>query len=167
MSHTESQSTANNSSHTLPLAHETGFQRFLQETESQLFKEVDELFQAGGVAMPAKVFSDLLSELTEHLGISLTEFYRNQTIESKNLQANIEMLLAVEDAKRLHIEELKRQELVVKKLKQQKESELKESISYLEEEKQEVYEKVRDMYDRKDEAREKFLNMHEYTQQKE
>jgi Plasmid recombination enzyme. len=44
---------------------------------------------------------------------------------------------------------------------------LKESIGYLEEEKQEVYEKVRDMYDRKDEAREKFLNMHEYTQQKE
>ena len=44
---------------------------------------------------------------------------------------------------------------------------LKESIGYLEEEKQEVYEKVRDMYDRKDEAREKFLNMHEYAQQKE
>lgn len=44
---------------------------------------------------------------------------------------------------------------------------LKESIGYLEEEKQEVYDKVRDMYDRKDEAREKFLNMHEYTQQKE
>jgi archaellum component FlaC len=44
---------------------------------------------------------------------------------------------------------------------------LKESICYLEEEKQKVYEKVRDMYDRKDEAREKFLNMHEYTQQKE
>jgi hypothetical protein len=43
---------------------------------------------------------------------------------------------------------------------------LKESIGYLEEEKQEVYEKVRDMYDRKDEAREKFLNMHEYVQQK-
>lgn len=44
---------------------------------------------------------------------------------------------------------------------------LKESIGYLEEEKQGVYEKVRDMYDRKDEVREKFLNMHEYTQQKE
>lgn len=44
---------------------------------------------------------------------------------------------------------------------------LKESIGYLEEEKQEVYEKVRDMYDRKDEAQEKFLNMHEYTRQKE
>ena len=44
---------------------------------------------------------------------------------------------------------------------------LKESIGYLEEEKQEVYGKVRDKYDRKDEAREKFLNLHEYTQQKE
>ncbi|MCC8088905.1 MAG: plasmid recombination protein [Rikenellaceae bacterium] len=44
---------------------------------------------------------------------------------------------------------------------------LKESIGYLEEEKQEVYEKVRDMYDRKDEVQEKFLNMHEYTRQKE
>ncbi len=44
---------------------------------------------------------------------------------------------------------------------------LKENIEYLQEEKQEVYEKVRDMYDRKDDAREKFLNMHEYTQQKE
>lgn len=99
--------------------------------------------------------------------ITLTEFYRNQAIESKNLQTNIETLLAVEDAKRLHIEELKRQELEVEKLKQQKELELKESIGYLEEEKQEVYEKVRDMYDRKDKAREKFLNMYEYTQQKE
>lgn len=44
---------------------------------------------------------------------------------------------------------------------------LKENIEYLQEEKQEVYEKVRDIYDRKDEAREKFLNMYEYTQQKE
>ncbi|MCC8197172.1 MAG: hypothetical protein LIP06_00960 [Tannerellaceae bacterium] len=44
---------------------------------------------------------------------------------------------------------------------------MKENIEYLQEEKQEVYEKVRDMYDRKDKAREKFLNMHEYTQQKE
>lgn len=44
---------------------------------------------------------------------------------------------------------------------------LKESIGYLEEQKQEVYDKVRDMYDRKDEAREKFLNMHGYVQQKE
>jgi hypothetical protein len=99
--------------------------------------------------------------------ISLTEFYRDQTIQSKSLQTNIGLLLAVEDTKRLHIEELKRQELEVEKLKQQKESELKKSIGYLEEEKQEVYEKVRDMYDRKDEARERFLNMHEYTQQKE
>lgn len=44
---------------------------------------------------------------------------------------------------------------------------LKENIEYLEEEKQEVYEKVRDLYDCKDEAREKFLDMHEYTRQKE
>jgi len=44
---------------------------------------------------------------------------------------------------------------------------LKENIEYLQEKKQEVYEKVRDIYDRKDEAREKFLNMYEYTQQKE
>jgi len=44
---------------------------------------------------------------------------------------------------------------------------LKENIEYLQEEKREVYEKVRDLYDRKDEAREKFLNMHEYTRQKE
>jgi len=99
--------------------------------------------------------------------ITLTEFYRNQMMESKNLQTNIELLLAVEDAKRLSIEELKRQEQEAEKLKQQKEAELKEIIGYLEEEKQEVYEKVRDMYDRKDEAREKFLNMHEYTQLKE
>lgn len=48
-----------------------------------------------------------------------------------------------------------------------KNEDLKESIGYLEEEKQEVYDKVRDMYDRKDEAREKFLGMHEYNKQKE
>ncbi len=48
-----------------------------------------------------------------------------------------------------------------------KNQDLKEDIGYLEEQKQEVYDKVRDMYDRKDEAREKFLNLHEYTQQKE
>ncbi|MDR0431665.1 MAG: plasmid recombination protein [Tannerellaceae bacterium] len=47
--------------------------------------------------------------------ITLTEFYRSQAIESRDLQTNIEMLLAVEDAKRLSIEELQRQ----------KESELK------------------------------------------
>jgi hypothetical protein len=99
--------------------------------------------------------------------ISLTEFYRNQAVESQNLQTNIGVLLAMEDAKRLSIEELKRQELEVEKLKHQKETELKESIGSLEEERKEVYEKVRDMYDRKDEAREKFLNIHEYTQQKE
>lgn len=45
--------------------------------------------------------------------------------------------------------------------------ELKEDIEYLQDQKQEVYDSVRDLYDRKDEAREKFLNMHEYTRQKE
>ncbi|MDH6356354.1 MobV family relaxase [Parabacteroides sp. PF5-9] len=45
--------------------------------------------------------------------------------------------------------------------------ELKETIEYKEEQKQEVNADIRDLYDRKDEAREKFLNMHEYTQQKE
>jgi hypothetical protein len=66
--------------------------------------------------------------------ISLTEFYRNQAVESKNLQTNIELLLAVEDTKRLNIEELKRQEQEAKQksakaeeLQQQKESELKKT----------------------------------------
>jgi Chromosome segregation ATPases len=66
--------------------------------------------------------------------ISLTEFYRNQAVESKNLQTNIELLLAVEDAKRLNIEELKRQEQEAKQksakaeeLQQQKESKLKKT----------------------------------------
>lgn len=45
--------------------------------------------------------------------------------------------------------------------------ELKETIEYKEEQKQEVNADIRDLYDRKDEAREKFLNMHEYVQQKE
>ncbi|WP_321332549.1 MobV family relaxase [uncultured Bacteroides sp.] len=106
--------------------------------------------------------------------ISTSEFYRNQKEESNNLQINIGLLLAQEEAKRNSIEQLRRQEQEAKQnyervenLKQQKESELKESISSLEKERQEVYEKVRDMYDRKDEAKEKFLNMHEYTQQKE
>lgn len=44
---------------------------------------------------------------------------------------------------------------------------LKEDIEYLQDQKQEVYDSIRDLYDRKDKAREKFLNMHEYTQQKE
>lgn len=64
--------------------------------------------------------------------ITLTEFYRNQAVECKNLQENIGLLLAVEDAKRLSIEELKRQEQEAKQqstqaeiLKQQKETELK------------------------------------------
>jgi Small-conductance mechanosensitive channel len=66
--------------------------------------------------------------------ITLTEFYRNQMVESKNLQTNIELLLAVEDAKRQGIEELKAKEQEAKQrfsqaeeLKQQKESELKET----------------------------------------
>jgi|AGTN01.3.fsa_nt_gi Plasmid recombination enzyme. len=66
--------------------------------------------------------------------ITLTEFYRNQAVECKNLQENIGLLLAVEYAKRLSIEELRRQEQEVKQqstqaeiLKQQKETELKKT----------------------------------------
>jgi hypothetical protein len=66
--------------------------------------------------------------------ITLTEFYRNQAIESQNLQTNIGMLLAVEDAKRQSIEELKQQEQEAQlkfrqaeEQKQQKESELKKT----------------------------------------
>lgn len=66
--------------------------------------------------------------------ISLTEFYRNQAVESRNLQTNIEMLLAMEDAKRLSIEDLKQKEQEAKlksvqaeEQKQQKESELKKT----------------------------------------
>jgi len=99
--------------------------------------------------------------------ITTSEFYRNQKVESNNLQENIGLLLAIEDAKRLSIEELRLREIEAERLKSQKEAELKEHIKYLEDEKQDVYEKVRDMYDRKDEAREKFLNLHEHTQQKE
>lgn len=99
--------------------------------------------------------------------ITTSEFYRNQKVESINLQENIGLLLAIEDAKRLSIEELRQQEKEAERLKSQKEAELKEDIKYLENEKQDVYEKVRDMYDRKDEAREKFLNLHEHTQHKE
>lgn len=99
--------------------------------------------------------------------ITTSEFYRNQKVESNNLQENIGLLLAIEDAKRLNIEEFRRQEIEAERLKIQKESELKEHIKFLEDEKQDVYEKVRDMYDRKDEAREKFLYLHEHTQQKE
>ncbi len=64
--------------------------------------------------------------------ITLTEFYRNQAVESQSLQTNIELLLAVENAKRLSIEELKQKEQEAKqksqqaeKQQQQKESELK------------------------------------------
>lgn len=66
--------------------------------------------------------------------ITLTEHYRNQTIESNNLQINIEQLLAVEEAKRQRIEELKQKEQEAKlksiqaeEQKQQKESELKKT----------------------------------------
>ena len=66
--------------------------------------------------------------------ITLTEHYRNQTIESKNLQINIEQLLAEEEAKRQRIEELKQQEQEAKlksvqaeEKKQQKESESKKT----------------------------------------
>lgn len=66
--------------------------------------------------------------------ITLTEFYRNQAVESQNLQTNIGGLLAVEEAKRQSIEELKRQEQEAKlksrqaeEEKQQKESELKKT----------------------------------------
>ncbi|MDR1089534.1 MAG: plasmid recombination protein [Prevotella sp.] len=66
--------------------------------------------------------------------ITLTEFYRNQAIESQNLQTNIRELLAVEEAKRQSIEELKRQEQEAKlksrqaeEQKLQKESELKKT----------------------------------------
>lgn len=99
--------------------------------------------------------------------ITTSEFYRNQKVKSNNLQENIGLLLAIEDAKRLSIEELIQQEKEAERLKNQKEAELKEDIKHLENEKQDVYEKVRDMYDRKDEAREKFLNLHEHTQHKE
>ena len=64
--------------------------------------------------------------------VTLTEFYRNQAIESENLQTNIELLLAVENLKRTTIEELKQKEQDAKlkseqaeKQQRQKESELK------------------------------------------
>ena len=60
--------TTKNSSVSTRTTHETGFQPYLQETESQLMEEVEKLFQLGGIAMPAKVFSELLSTLAEHLG---------------------------------------------------------------------------------------------------
>lgn len=66
--------------------------------------------------------------------VTLTEFYRNQAVESQNLQTNIELLLAVENAKRSTIEELKQKEQEAKlkseqaeKQQQQKESELKKT----------------------------------------
>lgn len=99
--------------------------------------------------------------------ITTSDHFRDQKHKSDDLQTNIGILLAVEDAKLLRIEELKRQEQEAERHKQQRESELKENIKYLEKEKQEVYDKVRDMYDRKDEVQEKYLSMHQHTQQKE
>jgi hypothetical protein len=66
--------------------------------------------------------------------ITLTEFYRNQAVECKNLQENIGLLLAQEDAKQQSIQELRRKEeeakeksRLAKQFKQQKESELKKT----------------------------------------
>ena len=66
--------------------------------------------------------------------ITLTEFYRNQAVECKNLQENIGLLLAMEDAKQLNIEQLRRQEeeakqksIQAEELKLRKESELKKT----------------------------------------
>ena len=52
---------ANNSSRDL-------FQRLLQETEGEILEEVDDLFQFGGITVPAKLFYELLSTMTEQLG---------------------------------------------------------------------------------------------------
>ncbi len=64
--------------------------------------------------------------------ITATEYHRNLAMETKDLQTNIDILFAVEEAKRQSVEEFKRQELEAKqksiqaeKFKQQKESELK------------------------------------------
>ncbi|MDR0680730.1 MAG: plasmid recombination protein [Dysgonamonadaceae bacterium] len=66
--------------------------------------------------------------------ITLTEFYRNQAVECKNLQENIGLLLAQEEAKQQSIQELRRKEEEAKEksrlaeqLKQKKESELKKT----------------------------------------
>jgi chaperonin cofactor prefoldin len=66
--------------------------------------------------------------------ITLTEFYRNQMVESQDLQTNIGVLLAVEETKRQSIEELKQQEQEAKlkseqaeEQKRKKESELKKT----------------------------------------
>ncbi|SBW03074.1 MobV family relaxase [uncultured Dysgonomonas sp.] len=66
--------------------------------------------------------------------ITLTEFYREQSLKCENIQENIGLLLAMEDAKRLSIEQLKQQEQEAKeqyeqadKLKVQKELDLKDT----------------------------------------
>lgn len=70
--------------------------------------------------------------------ITLSEHYRNQMIESRNLQTDIELLLAVEGTKRLSIEELQRQEQDAQiryrqadSIKQQKERELSQTQAEL------------------------------------
>ncbi len=65
--------------------------------------------------------------------ITLTEYYRNQMIESKNLQTNIELLLAVEDTKRINIEGLKRQEQEAKQKSEQAEVLQQQKVLELEE----------------------------------
>ena len=74
--------------------------------------------------------------------IPMTEHFRNQKIESDNLQINIGVLLAMEDAKRLSVERLRKEEDVAS-------------------------EKISDMYDRRDEAKEKFLAMDKHVIQRE
>jgi len=66
--------------------------------------------------------------------ITSTEYHRSLAVETKNLQVDIGLLLAEEDAKRKSIEELKRQEQEARQkyvqaetIQQQKESELKET----------------------------------------
>jgi hypothetical protein len=66
--------------------------------------------------------------------ITATEYHRNLALETKDLQTNIDLLFAEEDAKRKRIEELRQHEqeakqksLQAEKLKQQKESELKKT----------------------------------------
>lgn len=70
--------------------------------------------------------------------ITLTEFYRNQVVESQNLQTNIELLLAETENKRNTIELLKEEEQGAKlktkqadELREQKEAELKKTESEL------------------------------------
>lgn len=102
--------------------------------------------------------------------ITTSEFYREQKVESNNLQIDISLLLEQKEAEQKALEVLKQEEQTARQSYKQVEiekEELKEDVAYLREQKQEVYERVRDMYDRKDEAQDKFLSMHRYTEQKE